>query len=131
MGSGLVFSGCESRQDEGQNETRPNFFIVQERFMMKLQESLEILETVAKSFPRESREHEAVETACHALLFVEGDKVRTRYEHFIKRKDGPLNGLELISLRVYGIDIPDKERTPEVMELASEIDAIAAKLRGK
>ena len=98
---------------------------------MEIQEALETLESIAKSFPQKSREYEAVEAACHALLFVESDKVRNRFEHFIKRKDGPMNGLELISLRVYGIDIPDKERTPEVMELASEIDAIAAKLRGK
>ncbi len=98
---------------------------------MEIQEALETLGSIAESFPQESREYAAVEAACHALVFAESDKVRDQFEHFIKTQDRPLNGLELISLRVYGIDIPDNQRTPEVMELASEIDAIAAKLRGK
>ena len=56
-------------------------------------------------------------------------ETRTQFEHFIKTKDRPLNGLELLQLKVYGIDIPHEARTPEIMELVSEIDVLAAKLR--
>jgi len=97
---------------------------------MEIREALETLEMIAKPFPPESQEYKAVEKACNALLFVEVDKAWKDFEHFIKTKDRPLNGFELIKLKVYGIDIPDEQRTPEIMELASEIDAIASKLRG-
>ena len=98
---------------------------------MKNQETLETLWQIAKSFPQESQEAKALEVACHALVFVDCQETRTRFEHFIKTKDRPLNGLELVQLKVYGLDIPDEAKTPEIMELASEIDAIAAKLRGE
>ncbi len=97
---------------------------------MDIEKVSEILEPIAKSFPQESQEYKALETACLALLFVSAQKTRNQFEDFIKRKDEPmLGGLQLLQLRVYGIDIPDKQRTPEIMELASEIDALATKLR--
>jgi len=98
---------------------------------MEIQEALDIIEPIAKSFPEESREHEALLAASRALAFSWMQGVRNQFEDFVKAKERPLNGLELIKLRVYGIEIPDEQRTPQMMELAAEIDALAAKLRGE
>jgi hypothetical protein len=95
---------------------------------MEIQKALETLERIAQSFPQESQEAKAVEAACNALLFVEISEKRRQFEHFIATKSRPLNGLELIQLKVYGIDIPEGQRTSEIVELASEIDILAAKL---
>lgn len=98
---------------------------------MEIQEALEILEPIAKSFTEESQEYEALEMAARALAFSYTQKTNDQFMEFIAGKDRPLSGIELIHLRFCDIDIPEELRTPEVMELASEIDAIAAKLRGK
>ena len=95
---------------------------------MDIQEALETLGQIARSFPDESQEAKALEAACDALLFLCTDNARRQFEHFVRTKDRPLNGLELIQLKVYGIDIPDDQRTPGIMELAAEIDQLAAKL---
>lgn len=96
---------------------------------MKTQEAIETLHQIFESFPQESQEVKALEMACQALVFVSIQETRSQFEHFIETKGRPLNGLELIQLKVYGIDIPDNARTPEVLELAAEIDMVAAKLR--
>jgi hypothetical protein len=96
---------------------------------MEIQEALDTLRQIAGMFSQEAKETKAIETACHSLILLSIQEAREQFEHFIKTKDRPLNGLELIKLRVYGIDIPDAARTPEIMELASEIDTLATKLR--
>ena len=95
---------------------------------MEIKKVLGVLEQIAQSFPQESQEAKAVEAACNALLFVDINEKRRDFEHFIETKDRPLNGLELIQLKVYGIDIPDEQMTPEIVNLASEIDILAGKL---
>ena len=96
---------------------------------MALDETLETLGRVAASFPEESEEAKAIETAAASLAFVLRQKTRADFEDFINNKNRPISGYELINLRMCGIDIPDELRTPEVMQLESEMDVIAAKLR--
>jgi hypothetical protein len=96
---------------------------------MEIQDTLETLGRIAASFPRDSQETKAIETAANALFFARTLEVRNQFQNFVRRLNRPLNGLELIQLRVCGIDIPDEQKTPKIVEFASEIDSLAAKLR--
>ncbi|MCX7428830.1 MAG: hypothetical protein NTW96_24790 [Planctomycetia bacterium] len=89
---------------------------------------LTILGQIAASFPQESQEAEAIKVASLAVLYANVQETRTLFERFIREKDRPLNGLELIQLRLYGLDIPDNARSPEILALSSEIDKLAEKL---
>ena len=94
-----------------------------------MDETLEILGQIAESYPPESIEYQALIKACHAVFFVQHNETKDRFEQFIKEMDRPLNGLDLIKLKVYGIEIPEECRTTDIVALEAEIDALAEKIR--
>jgi hypothetical protein len=95
---------------------------------MKNETELEILESIAKSFPKDSKEHKAIVKASTALFELEHSKTFARFEDFVNNKDSPLNGMELIHLKMCGLDIPKAQRTPEVCLLEKEIEILADRI---
>lgn len=96
---------------------------------MKFQQTLEVLGSIADSFSTGSAERDALENACRAILFVERERIRDEFERFLSESDRPLRGIEIIQLKAYGLSLPAEQRTPAILELEQEIDALVAKLQ--
>lgn len=95
---------------------------------MNNEEALQILRQIAETFSRDSSESQSLEMAAQAMVFCECSAARDKFLDFIKNKNRPLNGYEILQLKTYGVEIPEEYRTPDIVALESEIDALAAKI---
>ncbi|MGL4594774.1 MAG: hypothetical protein ACRCUY_08615 [Thermoguttaceae bacterium] len=98
---------------------------------MTFAKTFRILGRIAKSFSPKSKERQAIARASKAILFIEEREMIEQYKEFIKRLKGSLSGYEIIMIKVRGLDIPEECRTPDVIALESEIDALAKKILEK
>jgi hypothetical protein len=95
---------------------------------MTLEQDLQVLKKIARSFPRNSKEYKTLVKAAKLMMFLEDVDVCKQFEHFIKNIHRPLTGIELIKLKSYGLEIPNEYRSSKILELESEIDALVAKI---
>jgi hypothetical protein len=96
---------------------------------MTLDNTLKNLEQIAVKFSPESEEYKSLLKASEALLLVQDYEVREQFRRFVKMRNRPLNGIEIIRLKMYDIDIPDEFKTPEVIALESKIDELVAEIQ--
>ena len=89
---------------------------------------LNTLRNIAESFPKKSEESKAIEKAIKALVYIDTQNVRQSFKEFINMLDRPLNGIELINLKLHGLEIPEVQRSHEVVALEGELDALVDKL---
>jgi hypothetical protein len=89
---------------------------------------IDILGHIADRFSANSKEADAISKSIETLLIVQHNKDREQYKNFISKKITPLTGFDIMRLKYYGIDIPDKFRTPKVLELNFEIDMLVSKI---
>lgn len=95
---------------------------------MKLETTLKVMGRIAKSFPKASKERKVLAKAAHALFFISRQETRRDFENYIKSIKQPLNGYQMLHLKICGIEIPDELKTPDVMEIEAEMDALADKI---
>lgn len=58
-----------------------------EDFNNSLEELLTILERVAKGFPDESEESKAIEVAAKAIVFLEAEASKEKFQSWVKREE--------------------------------------------
>jgi len=70
-----------------------------------LEEALAVLKSVAAQFPKESQEHQAIELAAKALLYVFQEDVERRFKSFLRDFDSELTAEQKQNLRRIGIEV--------------------------
>jgi len=93
----------------------------------RLEKTLAILGQIAKQFKRGSKERAALRLSGESLFFAFSQEVRKEFLEFVNHK-GDLSGRDILYLRSNGLEIPHRHKIEAVVELASEIDLLIAKI---
>ena len=88
----------------------------------------DVLKKIAESFEEDSVERTVLAEAAMALHLVNARTTRESLEDFMEKKDAAVTGLELIHLKMCGLDVPEKLKTVITAELDAEISNLAEKL---
>lgn len=94
---------------------------------MTNEEAFVVLREEIESFSEGSAERESFQIVSEALAFIMHKKARIEFAEFIENKKGPLTEYEFIQLKGYGLSIPERFRSEEIVKISLEVDAIIKK----
>ncbi|MCJ8330935.1 MAG: hypothetical protein HRT89_03280 [Lentisphaeria bacterium] len=91
-------------------------------------DEFQILEQIADSYDENSVERKVLSDAAMALHSVKNIEAHKTFHKLIIKKNTPLNGIELIHLKMCGLEIPEKHKTEITTELEAEIENLSQKI---
>ena len=91
------------------------------------EKDLEILQSIADGYSKDSEEYETLAKAAKALIFVSGENAKADFRKYISDTAKPLKALDLIYIKQCGFEIPEELRNDKINELENDINNIVAK----